>query len=77
MKPRTKFCLYTNFLKPVMYIKLNEAYNNMEQKYLTHPVTSGVGLNISRTENQGFFHQFWEKAPDQNWRKMINLTSKL
>ena len=27
--------------------------------------------------NQGFFQQFWEKAPGQNWDKMIDLTSKL
>ena len=27
--------------------------------------------------NQGFFQQFWEKAPGQNWEKMIDLTSKL
>ena len=26
---------------------------------------------------QGFFPQFWEKAPGQNWEKMIDLTSKL
>ena len=26
---------------------------------------------------QGFFQQFWEKAPGQNWEKMINSTSKL
>ena len=26
---------------------------------------------------QGFFQQFWEKAPGQNWEKMIDLTSKL
>ena len=26
---------------------------------------------------QGFFQQFWEKAPGQNWEKIINLTSKL
>ena len=26
---------------------------------------------------QGFFQQFWEKAPDQNWEKMIELTAKL
>ena len=26
---------------------------------------------------QGFFQQFWEKAPGQNWEKLINLTSKL
>ena len=25
---------------------------------------------------QGFFLQFWEKAPGQNWEKMIVLTSK-
>ena len=26
---------------------------------------------------QGFFQQFREKAPGQNWEKIINLTSKL
>ena len=26
---------------------------------------------------QGFFQYLWEKAPGQNWGKMINLTSKL
>ena len=25
--------------------------------------------------NQGLFQQFWEKAPGQNWEKMIDLTS--
>ena len=27
--------------------------------------------------HQGFFQQFWGKAPGQNWEKMIVLTSKL
>ena len=27
--------------------------------------------------NGGFFKQFWEKAPGQNWEKMIDLISKL
>ena len=26
---------------------------------------------------QGFFQQFWENVPGQNWQKMINLTLKL
>ena len=26
---------------------------------------------------QGLFQQFWEKAPGQNWEKVIDLTSKL
>ena len=26
---------------------------------------------------QGLFQQFWGKAPDQNWEKMINVTPKL
>ena len=26
---------------------------------------------------QGFFQQFGEKAPGQNWEKLIDLTSKL
>ena len=25
---------------------------------------------------QGFFQQFWEKAPVQNWEKMMDLTAK-
>ena len=25
---------------------------------------------------QGFFQQFWEKTPGQNWGKMIDFTSK-
>ena len=29
------------------------------------------------TIQQGLFQQFWEKAPGQNWEKMIDLTSKL
>ena len=27
--------------------------------------------------SQGFFQQFWEKAPGQNWEKMIDITAKL
>ena len=27
--------------------------------------------------SQGFFQQFWEKAPGQIWEKMIDLSSKL
>ena len=26
---------------------------------------------------QGFFQQFWEKAPGQNWEKIIDLIAKL
>ena len=26
---------------------------------------------------QGFFQQFWERAPGKNWEKMIDLTAKL
>ena len=29
------------------------------------------------SENQGFFQQFWEKAPGQNLEKIIDLTAKL
>ena len=32
---------------------------------------------IFRNISQGLFQQFWEKAPGQNWEKMIDLTSKL
>ena len=28
-------------------------------------------------EDQSFFQQFWEKAPGQNWEKMIDFTAKL
>ena len=35
-------------------------------------------INVpSRLMLQGFFQQFGEKAPGQNWEKMIDLTSKL
>ena len=27
--------------------------------------------------SQGFFKQLWEKAPGQNWGKLIDFTSKL
>ena len=33
-------------------------------------------MKTSKIE-QGFFQQFREKAPGQNWEKMIDLTSKL
>ena len=32
-------------------------------------------LGSNRT--QGFSQQFWEKAPAQNWEKMIDLTANL
>ena len=34
-------------------------------------------LIISLRKRQGFFQQFCEKAPGQNWRKMMDLTLKL
>ena len=34
-------------------------------------------INDFKIFKQGFFQQFWEKAPGQNWGKMIDLTSKL
>ena len=37
--------------------------------------TAAAILKIS--PEQGFFQQFWEKAPGQNLEKMINLTAKL
>ena len=33
--------------------------------------------HLKQNTNQGFFQQFWEKAPGQNWEKTIDLTSKL
>ena len=36
-----------------------------------------LALKLTTLNHQGFFHQFWEKAPGQNWEKMIDLTSKL
>ena len=35
------------------------------------------GVALCTLMGQGFFQQFWEKAPGQNWEKMIDLTSKL
>ena len=34
-------------------------------------------LSTALFSAQGFFQQFWEKAPGQNWEKMIDLTAKL
>ena len=34
-------------------------------------------LILTLDQNQGFFQQFWEKAPGQNWEKMIDLTAEL
>ena len=34
-------------------------------------------MNKIKVLIQGFFLQFWEKAPGQNWEKMVDLTSKL
>ena len=36
-----------------------------------------MNINIEMLLIQGFFQQFWEKAPGQNWEKMMDLTSKL
>ena len=39
---------------------------------------SNVWSELSSTSiYQGILRQFWEKAPGQNWEKMIYLTSKL
>ena len=34
-------------------------------------------LQLDEVPMQGFFQQFLEKAPGQNWEKMIDLTAKL
>ena len=37
-----------------------------------------LGLRNRKIDfKQGFFQQFWQKAPGQNWEKMIHLTAKL
>ena len=35
-----------------------------------------VHMNLLYLSLQGFFEQFWGKAPVRNWEKMIDLTSK-
>ena len=47
----------------------------MEAK-LDQENSSSAELSYSLSP-QGFFQQFWEKAPGQNWGIMIDLTSKL
>ena len=37
----------------------------------------GYGGMVLTMLVQSFFQQFWEKAPGQNWEKMIDLSSKL
>ena len=34
-------------------------------------------MSTLANSHRAFFQQFWEKAPGQNWEKMINLTAKL
>ena len=34
-------------------------------------------IAVDRDLEKGFFQQFWENAPGQNWEKMVDLTSKL
>ena len=46
-------------------------------KYLTSKYYFTVHQNLARkflprVSLQGFFQQFWEKAPGKNWEKMIN-----
>ena len=31
----------------------------------------------AKKPTQGFFQQFWEKAPGQNWEEIIDVTPKL
>ena len=40
---------------------------------------NGDGQLTSYDHNKcgSFFQQFWEKAPGQNWKKIMDLTSKL
>ena len=40
-------------------------------------LTVPLAANSELQTQQGFFQQFGEKAPGQNWGKMIDLTSKL
>ena len=47
-----------------------------EQKRLKTKNKSLYQVTVTNL-NQGLFQQFWEKAPGQNWEKMIDLKSKL
>ena len=41
------------------------------------PSTKTQSSELQISSQQGFFQQFLEKVPGQNWGKMIDLTSKL
>ena len=45
--------------------------------FITVSFTMEVGHTKVLNKKQGFFQQFWEKAPGQNWERMINLSAKL
>ena len=49
--------------------------NSADTDEMQHYAAFHLGLNC--LPKQGFFQQFWEKAPGQNWEKMIKITSKL
>ena len=40
-------------------------------------ITSVFAALYQQVRTSGLSQQIWEKAPGQNWEKMINLTSKL
>ena len=46
-------------------------------RYQGKSARSGNPGKIKYKPHQGFFQQFWEKAPGQNWEKMVVFTSKL
>ena len=36
-----------------------------------------ITIAMNGRKSRAFSQQFWEKAPGQNWEKMIDLTAKL
>ena len=51
-----------------------QAKSNMHSQLF---ITARISSLLQPCFIQGFFQQFWDKAPGQNWEKMIDLTAKL
>ena len=66
-----------NFMKLGHIAKYYVFFKFDNGEYPTLPSRVIAFIHQTMSYLQSFFQQFWEKAPGQNWEKMINLTSKL
>ena len=74
--PYNSFCKNYPFITWFTY-SMVYSYGRQIQCYKETALYFYTSLLPYRPPYQGFFQQFWEKVPGQNWGKMIDLTSKL